>query len=351
MSLDADGSKSWEYGLLPPAHLDDNPEWLYWYINNSLAYRGMASAGEVLAELGHPDAGRISRDAEAYAEDITRALRRSIQLSPVVRLADGTYVPHTPVRCLLRGRDIGWIREALYGPLFNVECGLIEPDAIETTWMLKDYEDNLIVSRTTGRQVDLERFCFSQGGITIQSNLLPNTLVYLMRDQVEHALRAFYNSFAANLYSDVRCFTEHPVAAYGLGGGPFYKTPDESAFLTWFRYLLLTERGDSLIVAPGTPRKWLDHGKEISVQDAPTYFGPMSYRIISEVSDGRIRAEIVPPRRNPPAKLVVRLRHPAKSRIKSVAVNGSPHADFDPAKETVTLAGPFPERLDLSVQY
>lgn len=129
---------------------------------------------------------------------------------------------------------------------------MIEPNSIEATWILKDYEDNVFVSRALGRDVDLEHFWFSHGGITIQSNLLPNPLVYLARGQVEHALRAFYNSFAANLYEDVRCFTEHPVVAYGWGAGPFYKTPDESAFLTWFRYLLLMEDGDTLMLAPGT---------------------------------------------------------------------------------------------------
>jgi hypothetical protein len=149
----------------------------------------------------------------------------------------------------------------------------------------------------------------------------------------------------------VRCFTEHPVGAYGLGTGPFYKTPDESAFLTWFRYLLLEERGDSLLIAPGTPRKWLEHAKEIKVQDAPTHFGPMSYRIVSEVADGQILAEITPPRRNPPAQLVLRLRHPKKSPVKAVTVNGSPHTDFDPAKETIALPGALPGRVQVVASY
>ena len=332
----------WQYGLLPQAHLDDNPEWHYWYVVNTLAYRGMASAGQVLAEIGHSEAARIAEDARAYGGDIRRAIKRSIELAPVVRLLDGTYIPYTPVRCRLRGRDIGWIREGLFGPANFIDSWIIDPNSQEATWILKDFEDNIAVSRALGRQVDLERYWFSQGGLTIQSNLLPNPLVYLARGQVEHALRAFYNSFAANLYADVRCFTEHPVAAYGLGAGPFYKVSDEAAFLNWFRYLLLMEKGNTLLIAPGTPRKWLEDGKEIRVEDAPTYFGPVSFRIVSEVSKGRIHVELQPPKRNPPEKLEIRLRHPDKLPIKSAG-----EAKFE--GETVYLEGQ--DRIEMDVRY
>ncbi len=352
MRTNASGEKVWEYGLLPPCHLDDNPEWQYWYIVNALAFRGMTSAARALGDIAHPEAARLASEAQAYGDDIRRSLARSIDLSPVVRLADGTYVPHTPVRCRLQGRDVGWIRESLYGPLFNVDCGLIDLDAPEVTWMQKDYEDNIFVTRSLGRQVDLERFWFSQGGHTIQSNLLPNTLVYAARDQIRHALRAFYNSMAANLYADVRCFTEHPVAAYGLGAGPLYKTPDESAFLTWFRYLLLTERGNDLIIAPGTPRAWMQDGKEIVVEEMPTHFGPVSYRIVSEAAKGRVGVEITPPRRNPPEQIVVRLRYIRWLKHKSVTVNGSPHnIKNEYSRHTITLEGPFPERIEILVEY
>ncbi len=345
------GSKVWEYGLLPPCHLDDNPEWMYWYIVNALCYKGMKSTAEVLAEIGHSEAERILHEAKAYKKDILRALAVSMERSPVMRLLDGTFVPHLPVRAYLRGRDVGWIRDSLYGPIFNIDSGLIEPDSIEVTWILKDYEDNVFVSRALGRDVDLERFWFSHGGITIQSNLLPNPLVYLARGQVEHALRAFYNSFAANLYEDVRCFTEHPVVASGWGAGPFYKTPDESAFLTWFRYLLLMEDGDTLILAPGTPRKWLEEGKEIEITDAPTYFGPTTYHIVSEVSKRRIRAKIVPPRRNLPMSLKLKLRHPSKLPINSVKIDGLPWSDFDVASETITIPMTARESLEIVAEY
>ncbi len=141
------------------------------------------------------------------------------------------------------------------------------------------------------------------------------------------------------------------MAAYGLGAGPFYKTSDEAAFLTWLRYLLLSEREDVLVIAPGTPRKWLEHGKEITVTDAPTYFGPVSYRIASETSNACIHIRMRPPRRNPPKRLDIRLRHPDKLPIKSVELNGAPHSDFDPAGESIVLHEPFPTSVEMAITY
>ncbi|NIQ80835.1 MAG: hypothetical protein GTN93_22620, partial [Anaerolineae bacterium] len=94
-----------------------------------------------------------------------------------------------------------WIRDALYGPIHLIDCGVYEPDGPEATWILKDAEDNVFPRPDRGRLIeDMDRYWFSQGGITLQSNLLPNPLVYLKRGQPEHAIRAFYNSLAANLY-------------------------------------------------------------------------------------------------------------------------------------------------------
>jgi hypothetical protein len=77
---------------------------------------------------------------------------------------------------------------------------------------------------------------------------------------------------------------------------------------------------------------------KISVRNAPTNFGKVSYTIRSGVSSGHIDADIEPPKERPPQKIVIRLRHPEGKPMRSVTVQGKPHKDFDPAKETVTLA-------------
>jgi len=100
---DAAGQRVPEYGLLPAGHLEDNPEWRYWYAINAWAYGGLRDLAAVLAELGHPEAERLQREAEEYRADILASLARARAESPVVRLGDGTAIPHTPTRAGLRG--------------------------------------------------------------------------------------------------------------------------------------------------------------------------------------------------------------------------------------------------------
>ncbi|MEA3345135.1 MAG: hypothetical protein U9Q78_02640 [Chloroflexota bacterium] len=169
---DQSGKPVPEYGLLPAGHLEDNPEWRHWFAVNAHAYGGMRAIAEVLAEIDHPDAERLVREAAAYREDIRQAAKRAMIEAPVVQLLDGTYLPHVPTRTSIRGREWGWFREAAYGALHLLEGDVFHPDKEEMTWVLKDMEDNLFVSREWGRPVDLERYWFSHGGVTIQPNLM-----------------------------------------------------------------------------------------------------------------------------------------------------------------------------------
>lgn len=95
----------------------------------------------------------------------------------------------------------------------------------------------------------------------------------------------------------------------------------------------------------------MEEGKEIEIIEAPTYFGPTSYHIISEVSKSRIRAKIVLPRRNPPMSIKLKLRHPSKLPIKSAKIDGLPWSDFDVATETITIPTTAKESLEIVAEY
>lgn len=327
-----------EYGLLPAGHLEDNPEWRHWFAVNAHAYNGMRLIAEVLAEIGHPEAERIRREAEAYREDIRKAARRAMIEAPVVRLLDGTYIPHVPTRTGIRGREWGWFREAAYGALHLLEGNVFDPHEEEMTWVLKDLEDNLFVSREWGRPVDLERYWFSHGGVTIQANLMDTAIDYLRRGQLKHALRSLFNNFGASLYPDVRTFTEHPVVELGHGVGPFYKASDESKALVWLRAFLIWEEGDALHLAPGAPRAWFAAGQTFGVRNMATFFGPLSYRV--QGSESAVDVQVEVPSRRPPRELYVHLRRPEGQMLRAVTLNGKPHTDFDPAQEVVRVIAP-----------
>jgi len=333
-----DGQPVPEWGLLPAGHLEDNPEWRHWFAVNAHAYNGMQRIAAALAEIDHPEAARLLAAAAGYRADIRRAARRAMVQAPVVRLRDGTYVPHVPTRTALQGRAWGWFREAAYGALHLLEGNVFGPDEEEMTWVLEDLEDNLFVSREWGRPVDVEQHWFSHGGVTIQPNLMDLGIDYLRRGQVKHALRALYNNFGVSLYRDVPVFTEHPVIELGHGVGPFFKSSDESKALVWLRAFLIWEEGTALQLAKGAPRAWFAPGQSFGVRAMATHFGPLTYQVRSD--EDSVTAEIQVPERRPPEMLILHLRRPEGQPIRAVTVDGELRAEWDPQGETVRVSAP-----------
>jgi len=75
------------------------------------------------------------------------------------------------------------------------------------------------------------------------------------------------------------------------------------AFL--LRHALIHERGNELHLLSGAPDGWLEPGREIRVQNAPTHFGPLSLRVRGRANSVEVKFD--PPRRSPPNRVVLHL--------------------------------------------
>jgi hypothetical protein len=323
-----------EYGLLPAGQLEDNEDFGYWFAVNAYAYRGLRAAAEALSEIDSDTGSRLAKEATEYRTDIRNAALRAMTRTPVVPLRDGTFVPAIPPRTPLHGRDLGWIRNILYGPLTLVDCGVFDANEPEATWILQDYEDNLFMSEESMGVP--ERDWFSRGGITLQSNLVNTPVVYMQRNQVPQALRALYNTFAVSYYPDVGAYTEW-VPSLGTGGGPFFKTSDEAAFLTFLRMILVREQGDRLCLNCGAPRQWLRAGAVTEIEQAPTYLGHIGFRIRSHLDEGFVEADLTCASDLHAREIELHLRAVDGKKISSVQVDGKKWENFDAEKATVTL--------------
>ena len=311
------------YGLSPASSLEDVVEYQYWFATNSYFYLGMKRAAQALSDIGHPEAGRITAEAEKYRRDIEASAREATTRAAVVQLRDGNYIPYVPSRVYQwRHLTEGWIREALYCSLHLAAAEVVSWDDPLMTWMLDDLEDNIFFSWQSGYNVsDYQQRWFERGGVTLQPCLLDMPIAYMARNEIAAALRAFWNTYALLIYPDTQCFAEW-ARRFGVGGGPVYKTSDESRFVMWLRQLLVWEDGNRLWLARAAAREWLEDGKTIRIEGARTFFGEVSLLIRSEVNEGRISAQVTLPKRNPPAEVWLRLRHPHGKRPRSVLVNG-----------------------------
>jgi hypothetical protein len=366
-------SRAPESGLMPPGVLADWNSFAYHYAMNAYYYAALREVGTALSDL----VPRSSRRKEALTENsalrssqlaldhaadlrtnILRAYRWTQSQSPALPLGNGTWVPHYPSQVhspgkladFFPGQDGGrsWCYDVEIGAHQLVPTGVFDPGDREVERMLDHMEDVQFLSDgwfdypAAANKQDW----FNLGGFSkVQPYYTRNCEVYALRDDVKPFIRSYFNTIAAMLNPEVLTFWEHFHHS-----GAWDKTHETGYFLHQTRTMLLTERGDQLWLAPFITSNWFQNGKAISVSNAPTRFGPVSYRIESHIAEGYIRATILPPTRETPSRIVLRMRIPEGRRIRSVRVDGRPYHDFDKAQGLVRLK-PAGQTLTVQVVY
>jgi len=350
--LDEKGNRIPEYGLLPAGSLEDVTDFWPWLSTNAFTWWGMANAAAALKDFGHPAADELVAEAEAYRQDILQDYREASVRAPVVRLRDGSYVPHFPTTPYTHGREYGWLRETLEGSIMLPITRVMDPASPEAMWIMNDYEDNRYISTRYGYSIPVfDQFWFSRGGFSMQPNLLHGPLPYYYRDDIKQFLRAYFNPFAAGFDHTLKMFCEHALPELGYFLGEEFKTSDEAQSSYWLRLMFVGELNGNLHLGRALPRYWLRDGEAVSIHNAQSYFGKLSYDIRSKTNAGRIEMSLDPPTRNAPSAIVVRFRHPDEKPIRSVTVNGQAWTDFDAAKGDIRLPGKQDGHLEIVALY
>ncbi len=339
------GQRLWCNGIQPALQVtpDSGGLWMQFYECEAYYWSSVQQLAEVLGEVDPAGSQRLKAAAEAYRKDLKAAVERSIALSPVVPVRDGTFHSVIPFACYVRGLSTGawgWQRDGSgshVGPLYwdTVQsaaalispAGLLSAQDVRVQGYLDVLEDRVLLeNRNVGTRDWFAAGWQYQGGLERTPNM------HLTADDIPVFIRSFLNCYAVDILpQDGYMFNEHAVH------GPPDKIFEEAAFLERFRNLLVMEDGKSLWITRGAPRDWFSQGQEISVQHAPSAFGEISYRITSSVSSGSISAVIELPTRAPIAEVRLRIRHPRGLPIKSVLVNGKPWKQTDTRLEVVIL--------------
>jgi len=345
------GQRLWSKGL-QPAHVvtpDSLSMHMQFYESEAYYWLAVKSMAEMLASVDPPEGARLAAEAEAYRKDLIAAIDRSIALTPVVAVRDGTYHSFIPFAPYVRGFAAGawgWRRcqghvGAIYwdtvqsaDPLVS-PAGLLSPGDPRVQGHLDVLEDRLLLenekvaARTPG--FDAEKDWFANASWQYQCGLERHANIHLAAGDAPNFLRSMLNQYAVDIMPGEFTFREHTT------GGPPDKLFEEACFLERLRLMLVMEEGEALWLARATPRAWLKQGKRIAVRNAPTHFGQVGYELVSDVEHNRLAATLTLPSRNPPREVVLVLRHPTSAAIAAVKVNGKAWADFDPALGLVKL--------------
>jgi hypothetical protein len=150
----------------------------------------------------------------------------------------------------------------------------------------------------------------------------------LRRDDPERALVSFYGMLAHGMTRNTFIGAEGcAIEPLDAGGRFFYCPPNSSSNGQWLavlRYLLVQDwdmdedgRPETLRLLFGTPRRWLEEGKTIRVERAPTAFGPVSMKAESKLGQGEVTVDVDLPKRNKPVRTLLRVRVPAGWKVVS----------------------------------
>jgi len=349
----------------------DIPQVSYFVWHQVLGWRGMRDLAIIWKEIGREDLyDRYFPVAQGLKEAIARAMATS-----QVDMPDGTlFIP----RMLLEDAPVeAPVTATRLGSYWN----LCMPYAFGSGFWDPQGED---MDRIVGFMrnhgsflLGLLRFnyyptpigSYREGGLPgyyttgFDNVYLPDYLQLAAdRDEADYLVLSFYGKLA---HGQTRgTFVSGEGETVGERPGELYRscygTPcsaNNNAFLLPLRLMLVRESfnrktgaPENLYLAHATPREWLEDGKTIQVTNAPTCFGPVSYRLESRLSDERIDANVSLPSRNPAAGTYLKLRAPIGRKMDSVHVNGESYSRFDSSAEAIDLSG-LNGHVELSISY
>ena len=316
-----------------------------WAFNQAYLFAGLDLFGRVLERIGHPRATECKQAAAQVRESVERGFGAGSMLSPLVQLRDHTWTPYVPCEALTPRRllDQWYPTDVDTGAVHLIRLKALGANEELATALLNDHEDNLYLK---GWGMANEA---NGGGFTLPLGVyMPQGTAYLLRDDPKAVIRAFY-SYMASAFSHSAL---EPVEHRWTHGQYFGPPSTSGAWFELYRHMLIHEQdGDTLLLAQATPRKWLENGRRIDIERAPTYYGELSLHIESRTDSGSITAAIEMPGNARPRAVLLRLRHPQAKPIRTITVNGRPWMNFDVRKEWVRIPNPARQKYTVTASY
>ena len=320
-----------ENGLLPKdRYAGDINRNVYSLSSNASCWRGLRDMAVVLADLGETErAAKLAAVAKEYKAAILAAVAKSERHE--------TDPPFIPIPLLAGAKPIDPITATKLGSYYCLMAPYVLGSDIfagtkRETWMIDYLRHHGGLAMGMIRSHSHEgQFAGEPGNNVLYG--LRYMLTILRRDDRDHALAGFYGQLAQGMTRETFIGGEGSKFFHGdARGRSFYLPPNSAAnamFLETLRYLMIQDwqdeagRPHELRLLYGVPGRWLDNGKSIKFEKAPTLFGPMSVRTESRLSQGEVLVSIdAPPR--PPGKWTLRLPLPPGWHVKSAAIGDQP---------------------------
>jgi hypothetical protein len=339
-------SREPETGLLPKDnYAGDINEKVYSLNSNANCWRALRDMAAVLDEIGsQEDAERLQRDAGKYHAAILKAVAKSERRDtkpPFIPLALLSGEPaHDPLTATRTGSYYNLMSPYIIG------SEIFGPGSKREDWLLGYLENHGAIAMGMIRSTPHQGQFSGEPGVNPLYGLRYQ-LALLRRDEREKAITGFYGQLAQGMTRGTFIGGEGSRFMHGdANGRSFYLPPNSASNAAWLltlRYLLLQDwdldedaRPDTLRLLYAAPRRWLQDGCEIRVDDAPTMFGLVSMHVKSRLKAGYVEVRVVPPPL-PVKSMLLRAPLPDGWRAESVELDGQPAALGE--GDTVDLSG------------
>jgi hypothetical protein len=310
-------------GLIKYRPYCDEHEPAYSFHTDTYLAMGMSGAAAALRGIGLAEpAERIAREAAAYRQEILRSMDRSVLEHEGVRM-----LPVFPETHALLKR-VHYTGADYYSLVASM---VLETDLIPGN----DPRARLITDLLETKNGLCLGACAFQDGID-HAYSYGYWMNCLQRDEVRRVILGLYTSLAYGMSRDTYAGVEVTRLRTGRNEPTLPHLYSGTQQLLLLRNMLIREDGEQLRLGQAIPRPWLEGGKEVRVENAPTLFGPASYSIRSLDGARRMTIELEPPVQRPPERILVRLRHPEGRPISEVTINGARSQDF--TQDTLMLA-------------
>jgi hypothetical protein len=335
-------------GLVPAErYCSDIPTPVVSVSTNASCWRGVRDMATVLQEMGETEQ---AEKLAAFCKDFRQSILKFINDS-WIRESDPPFLPLAPSvekkpYDPITGTNLGSYWNLVINQFFNAD--ILPYDS-------KEISDILRYMQTKGGLImGMIRFQSPRSTWVNTQNLddlygVRYALLLQKRDEVDRALVSFYAKLAQGMTRDT--FEDGEVTSIveiDEHGRQISLPPNSHAnasFLLQLRYLLVQDwdldldgEAETLRLAFATPRGWLKDGQKISITNAPTAFGEVSYTIESKLNSGAIEASIDLPQRSQPKTTLLRFRLPDGKKLAS-ATAGEKQLKIADDGETIDLTG------------
>ncbi len=323
-------SRTNEFGLCPKGqYCGDISTLVYSLTVNAKGWRALHDLSAVLAETGNAaEAKRYGDNAAEFKKAVLTAIDKSLRRQTTPPFIPVALYADEPVHDPITASRIGDYWNIVIG--YVIGSGIFPSGSEQETWIPRYQEQH------GGLCMGLLR---TGGGYTFWTSSARVNPLYgtryaldtLRRDDPERALVSFYGMLAQGFTANTFVSGEGLSLSPADSGGRFLYCPPNSAanahFLSMLRNLLVQDwdldddgQPETLRLLFATPKRWLEDGKTITVERAPTAFGPVSVCVKSKLAQGELIADVDLPTHNSPQQTLLRLRVPDGWRLTGAKV-------------------------------